>query len=126
MTRETPVEQGFHCFRVFGFWLLQGQRDRYAEEFESSALGRSGFGEGGHGGAGVVVSVAEVDPGQTSQVVQQGGEAGGGSSSVVVLVAALASAAWERWAGATGSAASGLFSSVNVKGAQAWRRCHTR
>jgi type IV secretory pathway VirB2 component (pilin) len=22
MTRETPVEQGFHCFRVFGFWLL--------------------------------------------------------------------------------------------------------
>src|SRR5674476_1053727 len=42
-----------------------------------------------------------------------------GWSSVVVLVAALASAAWERWAGATGSAASGRFSSVNVKGAQA-------
>ena len=58
MTRETPVEQGFHCFRVFGFWLLQGQRDRCTEEFESSALGRSGFGQGGHGGAGVVVSVA--------------------------------------------------------------------
>src|ERR1035437_8342622 len=78
MTRETPVEQGFHCFRVFGFWLLQGQRDRYGEEFEGSALGRSGFGEGGHGGAGVVVSVAEVEPGQTSRVIQQGGEAGGG------------------------------------------------
>src|ERR1019366_683238 len=78
MTRETPVEQGFHCFRVFGFWLLQGQRDRYTEEFECSALGRRGFGEGGHGGAGVVVAVAQVDPGQASQVVQQCGETGGG------------------------------------------------
>jgi hypothetical protein len=78
MTRETPGEQGFHCFRVFGFWLLQDQRDRCTEEFEGSALGRRGFGEGGHGGAGVVVAVAEVDSGQRSQVVQQCGETGGG------------------------------------------------
>ena len=49
-----------------------------------------------------------------------------GWSSVVVLVAALASASLERWAGATGSTASGRFSSVNVKGAHAWRRCQTR
>ena len=60
------------------FWLLQGQGDHGAQEFEGSALGGSGFGEGGHGGAGVVVAVAEVDPGQASQVVQQGGETGGG------------------------------------------------
>jgi len=40
-------------------------------EFEGSALGRGGFGEGGHGGAGVVVAVAQVGPGQASQVVQQ-------------------------------------------------------
>ena len=33
---------------MFGFWLLQGQRDRCPDEFESSALGWSGFGEGGH------------------------------------------------------------------------------
>src|SRR5664279_2758059 len=75
VTRETPVGQGFHCFRGWAFWLLQGQWDGYAEEFEGSALGWCGFGEGGHGGAGGVVAVAQVDPGQGSQVVQQGGEA---------------------------------------------------
>ena len=63
---------------MFVFWLLQGQRDRCTEEFEGSALGWGGFGEGGHGGAGVVVAVAQVDPGQASQVVQQGGETGCG------------------------------------------------
>src|SRR5665811_1950785 len=45
-----------------------------------------------------------------------------GRCSVVVLDAALASAPRERRAGATGSAGSGLFSSVKVSGAHAWRR----
>jgi hypothetical protein len=43
--RETPVEQGFHCFPVFGFWLLQGQWDRGVDEFEGSALGGGGYGK---------------------------------------------------------------------------------
>src|ERR1035437_1830622 len=78
VTRETPAEQGFHCFRGWVFWLLQGEWDRRVEEFEGSVLGGGGFGEGGHGGAVVVVAVAQVDPGQASQVVQQCGEAAGG------------------------------------------------
>jgi hypothetical protein len=75
VTRETPVEQGFHCFRVFGFWLLQGEWDRGVDEFEGAALGGGGFGQGGHDGCALVVAVAQVDSGQGSEVVQQGGEA---------------------------------------------------
>ena len=39
VTRETPAEQGFHGFRGWVFWLLQGQWDRCVQEFEGSALG---------------------------------------------------------------------------------------
>jgi len=45
VTRETPAEQGFHGFRGWVFWLLQGQWDRCVQEFEGSALGGSGYGE---------------------------------------------------------------------------------
>src|SRR5665811_1946185 len=78
LTRETPVEQGFHCFRVFGFWLLQGQWDRGVDEVEGAALGGGGFGQGRHEGCALVVAVAQVDSGQGGEVVQQGGEAAGG------------------------------------------------
>jgi len=44
-TRETPVDQGFHAFSGFGFWLLQGQWDRSVQEFECAALGGGGDGE---------------------------------------------------------------------------------
>ena len=39
VTRETPVDQGFHRFLGWAFWLLQGVWDRGAQEFEGSALG---------------------------------------------------------------------------------------
>jgi len=43
VTRETPAEQGFHCFRGWAFWLLQGEWDRRVDEFEGSALGGGGY-----------------------------------------------------------------------------------
>ena len=58
VTRETPAEQGFHCFRGWAFWLLQGQWDRGVDEFEGAALGGGGFGQGGHDGCSLVVAVA--------------------------------------------------------------------
>jgi hypothetical protein len=45
VTRETPAEQGFHGFRGLVFWLLQGQWDRRAQEFEGSVPGGGGDGE---------------------------------------------------------------------------------
>src|SRR5674476_1394818 len=78
MRHEAPVQQGFHCFLGWAFWLLQGQRDYGVQQFEGSALGRGGGGQGGHGGAGVVVAVAQVDPGEGGQVAQQACEAVGG------------------------------------------------
>ena len=60
------------------FWLLQGEWDRGAQEFEGSALGGGGFGQGGHGGRSLVIAVAQVGSGQGGEVVQQGGEAAGG------------------------------------------------
>jgi hypothetical protein len=44
-TRETPADQGFHGFRGWVFWLLQGQWDRRVQEFEGSAPGGGGDGE---------------------------------------------------------------------------------
>src|ERR1035437_99358 len=43
--RKTPADQGFYAFSGFGFWLLQGQWDRGADEFECSAPGGGGYGE---------------------------------------------------------------------------------
>ena len=45
VTRETLVEQGFHRFRGWVFWLLQGEWDRRVDEFEGSALGGGWDGE---------------------------------------------------------------------------------
>jgi hypothetical protein len=45
VTRETPVDQGFRRFGGVVFWLLQGQWDRGADEFEGAALGGGGDGE---------------------------------------------------------------------------------
>ena len=45
VTSETPVEQGFHRFGGVLFWLLQGQWDRGADEFEGAAPGGGGYGE---------------------------------------------------------------------------------
>jgi hypothetical protein len=44
-TRKTPADQGFYAYSGFGFWLLQGQWDRSAQEFEGPALGGGGYGE---------------------------------------------------------------------------------
>jgi hypothetical protein len=54
--RETPAEQGFHCFRGWAFWLLQGQWDRGLQELEGSMLGGGGYGEQVE--AGLVVDTA--------------------------------------------------------------------
>ena len=42
---EHAADQGFHAFSGFGFWLLQGQWDRSAQEFEGPALGGGRYGE---------------------------------------------------------------------------------
>jgi hypothetical protein len=43
VTRETPVEQGFHRLLGWEFWLLQGQWDRRAKKFEGVPLSGSGY-----------------------------------------------------------------------------------
>jgi hypothetical protein len=45
MTRETPVDQGFHRYLGWAFWLLQGEWDRGVQEFERDTLGGGGYGE---------------------------------------------------------------------------------
>jgi len=45
VTRETPAEQGFHRFCGVVFWLLQGEWDGGAQEFERCALGGGRYGE---------------------------------------------------------------------------------
>ena len=66
------------------FWLLQGQRDRGAEEGEGLALGAGRLGEhrDGDPGAGELDLVA----GQGGQVVDQAAEAAIGLPGRVVLV----------------------------------------
>src|ERR1035437_4835997 len=75
--RRTPVDQGFYGFWGWVFWLLQGQWDRCAEEFECAAPGGGGNGEQVEAGL-VVADDAEVVAGQGGEVAQQGGETGGG------------------------------------------------
>src|ERR1019366_4617479 len=77
VTRETPAEQGFHGFRGWVFWLLQGEWDRCVKKFEGLPLGGSGYREQVEAGL-VVAGDAEVVAGQGAEVVQQGGEAAGG------------------------------------------------
>jgi hypothetical protein len=66
------------------FWLLQGQRDRGAEEVEGLPLGAGRLGEHRHGelGAGEPDLVA----GQGGQMVQQAAEAAVGLPGRVMLV----------------------------------------
>ena len=59
------------AFRVF--WLLQGERDRGADEAEGVALGAGGLGEHWHGGTGS--GEADLVAGQGGQVVEQAAEA---------------------------------------------------
>lgn len=51
---EPPVDLGVHGFRLWLFWLPDGDGDGCAEESECFALGVGGFGEDGDGcrGAG--------------------------------------------------------------------------
>ena len=48
MTNESPAELGIHRFRLWLFWLLQGQRDGGADQLEGVALVGGRFGEDGH------------------------------------------------------------------------------
>ena len=108
--------------RGCGFWLREPGRDRRAEQFERARLDR------GRGGEFLDFLPAEIDdlPAESGQVAEQ--------IAVTVqryfvggLLCGVFFLAWsERWAGMTGSAGTGMFSSVKVSGANALRRCQVR
>ncbi len=65
------------------FWLLQGERDRGAEEVEGLPLGAGRLGEHRHGGVGP--GEPDLVAGQGGQVVQQAAEAPVGPIGRVAL-----------------------------------------
>ena len=65
------------------FWLLQGQRDRGAEQVEGVALGAGGLGEHRDGGLGA--GEADLVAGQGGQVLEQAAEAAVGPSGRIPL-----------------------------------------
>ena len=65
------------------FWLLQGERDRDADQVEGLALGAGWLGE--HRDAGVGAGEADLVAGQGGQVVEQAAEAAVGLAGRVVL-----------------------------------------
>jgi hypothetical protein len=78
---------GFARLAWVVFWLLQGERDRDADEVERLALGAGWLGEHGHGGGRT--SEADLVAGQGGQVGQQAAEAAVGAAGVVVLAGGL-------------------------------------
>src|SRR5580704_14460991 len=69
------------------FWLLQGQRDRGAEELEGLPLGRGRLGEHRDGDLGA--GVPDLVAGQGGQVLEQAAEAAVGLPGRVVLAGGL-------------------------------------
>jgi hypothetical protein len=106
------------------FWLLQGQRDRGADELEGLPLGAGRLGEHRDGDLGA--GVPDLVAGQRGQVLDQAAEAAVGRPAGSYWPEALAWAAAERRAGATGLSGAGGSWSVKVSGAQARRRCQVR
>src|SRR5271170_1102968 len=78
---------GFYGGGRVVFWLLQGQRDRSADELEGLPLGAGRLGEHRDGDLGA--GVADLVAGQGGQVVQQAAEAVVGLPGWVVLVGGL-------------------------------------
>src|SRR5271155_2830381 len=72
---------------LVAFWLLQGERDRRADECEGLALGAGRLGEHRHGGGGA--REPDLVTGQGGQVLQQAAEAVIGLPGLVVLVGGL-------------------------------------
>jgi len=66
------------------FWLLQGERDRGAEEVEGFPLGAGRLGEHRHGGLGA--GEPDLVTGQGGQVLDQAAEAVIGLAGLVILV----------------------------------------
>jgi hypothetical protein len=65
------------------FWLLQGQRDRGADQVEGVALGAGGLGEHRDGGLGA--GEADLVAGQDGQVPEQVAEAAVGAADRIAL-----------------------------------------
>jgi hypothetical protein len=74
----------FTGFGRMAFWLLQGERNRGAEEAERLALGAGRFGEHRDGDLGA--GVADLVAGQGGQVLEQAAEAVVGLPGRIVLV----------------------------------------
>ena len=86
-----PIRQAISgltwCFCRIGrvaFWLLQGERDRGADELEGLPLGAGRLGEHRDGDLGA--GVPDLVAGQGGQVLQQAAEAAVGLPGRVVLV----------------------------------------
>src|SRR5262249_39583293 len=105
------------------FWLLQGERDRGADEVECFALGAGWLGEHRDGGGGA--GEADLVAGQGGQVGEQAAEASGGAAGRGVLGGGFALGGGGA-AGATGRACWGGFWWVKVSGAKVLRRCQVR
>ena len=75
---------GFCCTGRVVLWLLQGERDRDADQVEGVALGAGRFGE--HRDAGLGAGEADLVAGQGGQVLDQAAEAVVGLSGRAVLV----------------------------------------
>ena len=69
------------------FWLLQGQRDRDADELEGLPLGGGRFGE--HRDGDIGAGVPDLVAGQGGQVLQQAAEAAVGLPGRIVLAGRL-------------------------------------
>jgi hypothetical protein len=65
------------------FWLLQGERDRDADQVEGVALNAGRLGEHRHGGLGA--GEADLVAGQGGQVLEQAAEAAVGAAGRIVL-----------------------------------------
>ena len=69
------------------FWLLQGERDRGADEFEGVPLGAGRLGE--HRDGDIGAGVPDLVAGQGGQVLEQAAEAAVGLPGRVVLAGRL-------------------------------------
>ena len=102
VTRETPVEQGFHRFQGWMLWLLQGEWDWRGKKFEALPLGGSGGRDQVKPGR-VVAGDADVVRVRVARWPRRLGKLREDSCSVVLLVAALWAAPWGRWAAGQGA-----------------------
>ena len=116
---------GFAGLARWWFWLRgDGVGNGRPDELGGAALLGAGFGE--HWDRGGGVSEGDVVAGEGGEVCEQATEAAQRGAVGVCWREALAWAAAERWAGATGLSRGAGFSSVKVSGAHAVRRCQVR